>query len=57
MRPDFNAVMKEHFSLEDWSALYGYQKEKGAEMVVVNHPRLLRFLEWLKSHIQYKDLH
>ena len=57
MQPDYNAVVMEHFSLEGWSALYDYQDEKGAEMVVDNHPRLIRLLEWLKSHIRYKDLH
>ena len=56
VQPDFNAVVMEQFSLEDWSALYDYQKEKGTGKVMYNHPRLLEFLEYLKSHRRYMDV-
>ena len=56
MQPVFNVVVMEHFSLKDWLALYDDQKEMGAEMVVDNHPRLLRLLECLTSHMRYKGL-
>ena len=42
-------------SLEDWSALYDYQKEKGAGKVVYNHPRPLELLEYLKSHRRFMN--
>ena len=40
----------EILSLEDWSALYDYQK------VVVNIPRLLELLEYLQSHRRYMGI-
>ena len=53
MQPDFNVVVMEHLNLEDWSALYDYQKKKGVEKVVDNHARLWELLEYLKSHRLY----